>query len=97
VIVAGRENDRTRQASSSSIAAGAGTAGRRSQGAPRGDRVVAEYLVLAQDRAHAEQWLRRRDGWWLFTEVGSLEAVLQLPSIDCELRLADAYHRVLAS
>ena len=53
------------------------------------------YLVLAEDRSHAEQWVRQPDGRWRFFEVGSLKSVLRLPSIDCELSLADAYHRVL--
>lgn len=56
---------------------------------------LAEVLILAQDRAHAEHWVRRTDGHWLFEEAGSTEAVLRLESIACDLRLADAYHRVL--
>lgn len=56
---------------------------------------LAEYLVLAQDRAHAEQWVRQEDGRWLFADVSSRKAVLRLPSIGCGLALADAYHRVL--
>lgn len=56
---------------------------------------VAEVLMLAQDRAHAEHWVRQADGHWLFEETGSIEAVLRLESIECELRLTDAYHRVL--
>lgn len=56
---------------------------------------LAEVLILAQDRAHAEHWVRQPDGHWLFEEAGSTEAVLRLESIGCEVKLADAYHRVL--
>jgi Uma2 family endonuclease len=57
---------------------------------------LAEVLILAQDRAHAEHWLRQPDGHWLFQEAGSTDAVLRLESVGCELKLTDAYHRVLA-
>ncbi len=56
---------------------------------------LAEVLVLAQDRAHAEHWVRQPGGHWLFEEAGTTGAVLRLGSIGCELKLADAYHRVL--
>ena len=56
---------------------------------------LAEVLILAQDRAHAEHWVRQPDGHWLFEEAGSTEGVLRLESVGCELKLADAYHRVL--
>jgi len=56
---------------------------------------LAEVLILAQDRPHAEHWMRQPDGHWLFEEAGSIEAMLRLESIGCELKLADAYHRVL--
>jgi Uma2 family endonuclease len=56
---------------------------------------LLEYLVLAQDRAHAELWVRQPDGRWLFSDVSSREAVLRLSSIGCELPLAEVYRRVL--
>ena len=56
---------------------------------------LAEVLILAQDRAHAEHWVRQPDGHWLFEEAGSTGGVLRLESVGCELKLADAYHRVL--
>jgi len=56
---------------------------------------LSEVLILAQDRPHAEHWVRQPDGHWLFEEAGTTEAVLRLESVGCELKLADAYHRVL--
>jgi Uma2 family endonuclease len=57
----------------------------------------AEYLLLAQDRVHAEHWVRQGNGGWLFTETSSLDAVLDLPSIGAKLALRDAYDRVASS
>jgi Uma2 family endonuclease len=56
---------------------------------------LAEVLILAQDRAHAEHWVRQPEGHWQFKETGMADAVLRLESIGCELKLADVYYRVL--
>lgn len=56
---------------------------------------LAEYLLLAQDRVHAEHFLRQGDVSWLLTETSDLAAVLDLPSIRCTLALSAVYDRVL--
>jgi Uma2 family endonuclease len=55
---------------------------------------LQEYLLIAQDRAHVEQYTRQPDGRWLLAEAGGLAAVLHLPSIGCDLALADVYEGV---
>jgi Uma2 family endonuclease len=55
---------------------------------------LREYLLLAQDRVHAEHWLRQEAGSWLFTETDDASATLGLPSIGCRLPLAEAYAKV---
>jgi Uma2 family endonuclease len=52
------------------------------------------YVLIAQDRAHIEQF-RRQDSGWLLTVVKGLEASVRLEAIGCELALADVYERVL--
>jgi len=54
---------------------------------------LQEYLLVSQDRCRVERYLRRGDEW-TFTEFSGLEATLNLPSIDCELNLAEVYERV---
>jgi Uma2 family endonuclease len=54
---------------------------------------LAEYLLVAQDRPSVEHYVREREGWML-TVVTGLDAVVQLPSIDCVLHLCDLYRRV---
>lgn len=55
---------------------------------------LAEYLLVAQDAPRIEQYLRQPDGRWLFTAVSGLEATIALPSIQCELSLAEVYDKV---
>jgi Uma2 family endonuclease len=53
-----------------------------------------EYLLLAQDRVHAEHYVRQSDGSWLMRENSSVSDEIDLKAIDCRLRLADVYERV---
>jgi len=53
-----------------------------------------EYLLVAQDAPRIEQYLRQPAGRWLFTAVTGLEATIALPSIQCELSLAEVYEKV---
>lgn len=55
---------------------------------------LQEYLLIAQDAYRIERFLRRADGQWLFTDVTALDAVLELPSIECKLAVADVYDKV---
>jgi Uma2 family endonuclease len=53
-----------------------------------------EYLLVSQDEPRIEQYLRQPAGRWLFTAVAGLEAAISLPSIQCELSLAEVYDKV---
>lgn len=48
---------------------------------------------MAQDEAKIEHFTRHQDGW-LLTVAKGLDGALSLPSIDCELRLAELYEWV---
>ncbi len=52
------------------------------------------YLLLSQDRCHAELYLRQGDGRWLFSETSDPAALLELPIAGVSLRLADLYDGV---
>ena len=58
---------------------------------------LQEYVLVAQDRPHVERFARQARGEWLLTEVNGLEASLALPSIGCELALAEVYRKVTLS
>lgn len=51
---------------------------------------LTDYLLVAQDRPWVEHYARSGETWVLTTGVG-LNAVLNLPSLGCELTLADVY------
>jgi Uma2 family endonuclease len=55
---------------------------------------LAEYLLVASDRMHADLFTRGPDGLWLLRSTGNSSDVLELPSIGCRLVLADIYEKV---
>jgi len=55
---------------------------------------LQEYLLIAQDRRHVEKYARGQDGSWLLTEASGEAGVIHLESVDCELPLAEVYHKV---
>ena len=57
---------------------------------------LREYVVVEQDRAHADHYARAGAAGdrWLLTEVHGLDATLALPAIGCALAMRDVYERV---
>jgi Uma2 family endonuclease len=55
---------------------------------------LLEYLLVSQSQPRIERFLRQGEGAWLFSDAAGLEAVLTLPSIGCELALAEVYAKV---
>jgi Uma2 family endonuclease len=60
----------------------------------RGMESVKEYLFVSQSSAHIEHYTRMPNGHWDFVEYKGLEAVVDLPSIECTLALEDVYEKV---
>jgi Uma2 family endonuclease len=55
---------------------------------------LREYLLVSQDRPRVEQYLRQDGNLWLFKDVAGLDQVVALPSLECELALAEIYDKV---
>jgi Uma2 family endonuclease len=55
------------------------------------------YLMVAADRVQADLFTRQPDGAWLLTSANRLEDILALPSIACQLPLANLYEKVVFS
>lgn len=55
---------------------------------------LAEYLLIAQDEPRVEQYLRQDGNRWLLTAMAGLDGSVALPSIQCELSLAEVYDKV---
>jgi len=59
----------------------------------RGLPSFSEYVLLAQDAMRAEHHVRQQDGSWLFREFTGPDAVVELKSIGCQLRLGTLYRK----
>jgi len=55
---------------------------------------LREVLFVAQDEPHLLHYLRRPDGSWLLTESRGPTGVVELPSIEAELKVSDVYAKV---
>lgn len=68
----------------------------------RGDKLICyqtlsslrTYLIVSPDRPQVQAYERQSDGTWTYRLYDRLEAVIALPAIACELRLADIYARI---
>lgn len=55
---------------------------------------LREYVLVAQNRCHVERFTRQPDDRWVLWESDDPQAVLDLPSVGCELKLSDLYAKV---
>ena len=55
---------------------------------------LQEYILVSQNKARVEQYVRQDDDSWKFIAVDGLEASLFLPSLGCSLPLSEVYDRV---
>ncbi|MEM9117771.1 MAG: Uma2 family endonuclease [Cyanobacteria bacterium P01_F01_bin.56] len=70
----------------------------------RGDKFAAyrtistfqEYLLIAQDKPHVEQYTKQAENQWLFTEYRDLSATFKLQSVGVTITLADLYEAVFS-
>jgi|SRR5215213_7683438 len=55
---------------------------------------LREYVLISQDKALAEQFIKQADGSWKYLATIGLESILKLESINIELTLKEIYGRV---
>lgn len=55
---------------------------------------LAEYVLVAQDEYRVEQYVRQQDGRWMLSDHRSLENVVELASVQCNLALREVYEKV---
>lgn len=54
-----------------------------------------EFLLIAQDRCKIDQHIKQEDGRWvLLSEESDLQSVIKLPSLNCELAVAEIYYQI---
>jgi Uma2 family endonuclease len=54
---------------------------------------LKDYIVIAQDRVHVEHSTRQGDAW-ILRETSDVNAVIEVPAIECTFRVGEAYARV---
>ncbi|HEU4324763.1 MAG TPA: Uma2 family endonuclease [Roseiflexaceae bacterium] len=55
---------------------------------------LQEYVLIAQDKLYVEHYIRHADIQWLLSEAHAADAVVDLSSIGCTLKLADIYEKI---
>lgn len=55
---------------------------------------LQEVVLIAQDKARVERFVRQPDGDWLLSEANDLQETISLTSIDCTLALSEIYDKV---
>lgn len=55
---------------------------------------LQEYVLVSQDEARIEKYLKQGDGFWVLSEAFELDAKIKLDSIDCELALGEVFDKV---
>ena len=55
---------------------------------------LREYVLVSQDRVNVEHYFRQEDNSWLFTASNEVDGILELPSVDCKLKISDIYDKV---
>jgi Uma2 family endonuclease len=55
---------------------------------------LLEYILIAQDKPHVEQFVKQADKRWLLSETNNVSDTIYLPSIDCSLALVEIYDKV---
>lgn len=53
-----------------------------------------EYLLISQEPFRVEQYVRKEKNVWTYFEFRNSEDIVQLSSIDCEVKLRDIYHKI---
>jgi Uma2 family endonuclease len=55
---------------------------------------LREYLLVSHGYPSIDQHLRGDDGVWTLRQVRGLDGTVELPTVACQLRLADVYAKV---
>ena len=53
-----------------------------------------EYILIAQEKVHIEQYVRQDDSSWVLRETNSLGDIIRLDAIACQLPVAEIYLKI---
>lgn len=55
---------------------------------------LQEYVLISQDSARIERYLRQPNDEWLLADASGIESSIELASIQCVLSLAEVYEKI---
>jgi Uma2 family endonuclease len=55
---------------------------------------LQEYVLVAQDEARIEKYVKHGDGFWLLSEAVGFESEIEFSSIECKIALAEVYDKI---
>jgi Uma2 family endonuclease len=56
---------------------------------------LMHYVLVSQAKPQIEHYRRQPNGEWLYSSMKNIEGSLHLASVDCTLRLAEVYDRIV--
>jgi len=55
---------------------------------------LQEYVLVSQEEARIEKYVRHGDGFWLLSEAVGVESEIEFASIECRVALAEVYDKI---
>jgi len=55
---------------------------------------LQEYVLVSQDEARIEKYVKRGDGFWLLSEAVGLDSEIEFASIECRISLAEFFDKI---
>lgn len=55
---------------------------------------LREYVLVSQNEARIEKYVKQGDGFWVLSEAVGLDAEIEFASIECRIALAEVYDKV---
>ena len=53
-----------------------------------------EYILVSQDEARIEKYVKHGDGFWLLSEAVGLNSAIEFSSIECRIPLSEVYNKI---
>ena len=55
---------------------------------------LQEYVLVAQDEARIEKYIKTGDGFWLLSKAVELDAEIEFSSVQCSIPLSEIYDKI---
>ena len=60
----------------------------------RSIETLREYVLVAQDEARIEKYVKSGDGFWVLSEAVGSDAEIEFSSIECRIALAEVFDKI---